>query len=229
MTDYSDHPITKMTEAFLKEHAQSGGSLHISDELFIALKCPTGGTAPPSDNIVCDDSRPDSDGAIEHNLLVIFSAIAGLLVKERETIDLGQLLCAMERAQCWRAIIGTEDQAYLLAAGLISYVEDYVESYEMDDLTAPHICGILNAWLKPDVSWDRLPPIGVICEYMFGTVWPSLALSDDQWEPAGYTYDFVGAATESMLKERPPFLPGLCLAREVASSVCLPDDVGMGA
>jgi hypothetical protein len=230
MPDYSDHPITKLTMKYLDANARSNDFVGVSRSLFIALECPAIGVGAGfgEGNLTWVDTNPDNRGAVAQNLLALFSVVAGEVAEKRQANVLGQLLCGMERSQCWQRLIASEGGAYLLANGLLGYVEYYVEDFAIDVATEPSICRILNAWLKPDVQWVRPPSIGSLCEHMFGSTWAMLALPDDQWSPLGGWYEDKDVASTRMLQERPPFQPGLCRATEVQSGVELPGDVGMG-
>jgi hypothetical protein len=232
MADYSDHPITKMTMEYLASISDPDEHVSISNRLFVALGCPVSGPGRNSSEIVWANDNQDRSEVLEQNLLTLFSAVAGEIVEKKETIDLGQLLCGMERSHCWRSLIGSKDGAYLFAAGLIGYVEYYVQTYRMDIATAPRICLMLNEWLKPAVKWEQPPSIGTLCEHMFGSVWPTIVLPDDQWRPMGATYDAECVTTEFMMRDRPRFLPGLCLAQDqdrtmVSDNLDLPAELGL--
>jgi hypothetical protein len=227
MTDYSDHPITQMAMSHLSAITPPGDIGYISDRLFTALECPADIADPFSNEIVWVERNPDNSEVVAQSLLAVFSRVAGAIVETRHTSDLGQLLCGMERSQCWRVLTGTEEGAYLLATGLIGYVECYLESYKMDVATAPSICRILNTWLRPAVAWEQLPSIGVVCEHMFGSAWPALVLPDDQWGPAESAHADARLAVVLVLKDRPRFLPGLCPSQTAQTDVELPGDVGV--
>jgi hypothetical protein len=222
----AEYPITTLTCALLYEHAQRDSKLEIEDDLFIALECPYARVVGTSGEIVWPDRNSRNSREVKKNLLALFSSVAGAAPEKRKSLYLGQILCGMERASCWRRLLVKEDSAYLLAVGLIGYVEDYVRTYQMDVAVAPHICLLLNAWLKPIVPWGQPPSIGVLCEHMFGDVWTSLVLPGDYWEALGATYSDQGLAINLIFNDRPPFLPGLCPAQEVRLNVPLPGDVG---
>jgi hypothetical protein len=224
----SEHPMATMTRTVLEDYVKPEGSNVISDKLLMLLECPWLDREQTPPCVLWPERIQAHRAAVEENLLVLFSALAGTEARARSQCYFGPLLCGMALAKCWRSLLLTEDGAYALATGLIGYIEDYYPEFKLDTAAAPYICLILNEWLKPVVEWVQPPSIGVLFEHMFGDVWPGLVLPDDHWKPLGNTCANQDIACDVMWQERPPFMPGLCLAQVAPPGVDLPADVGLG-
>lgn len=74
------------------------------------------------------------------------------------------------------------------------------------------VCKLLNEWLRPAVNWNHLPEVNIMAMHFFGEVWCALRDPD----PAEFSGDIVS-------RERPPFIPGLCLQQKPSFEAVLPE------
>jgi hypothetical protein len=113
----------------------------------------------------------------------------------------------------------TEDDARVLAVAIIFYISNYAPANARDAVIKPHVCNLLNAWLKPVQPWDDLPTVRDLCFHMFGDLWCSMELPDGDLREA--------SIDELVERARPPFHNGFTV--ESATSLLLPDNLGTGA
>jgi hypothetical protein len=144
-------------------------------------------------------------------------------------VDVTFVLAGMWRHDCWRSCLQSEDAAYVLAAGLIGYLETYLPSYQPDFVAADDICALLNAWLRPPTPWQSIPSAGEACSHLFNNGWCAMRLPEEESDIPDSLLIRGRYITELITKERPPFLLGLCPAQQRAQSVPLPDDLGFAA
>jgi hypothetical protein len=156
--------------------------------------------------------------------------IAGFVVARKDPqdppSDAASLLAGMLRHEWQGFDLFSLPETYILAAAVLNYVQLYGPDVDLERATEPAVRAMLNAWLKPHSPWESLPLAGVIAEHMFGPVWPAIALQDGCFdEYAEYAQTFAG---NMVLRDRPPFLRGLCLAQDATSDNHLPDlDLGI--
>jgi hypothetical protein len=121
----------------------------------------------------------------------------------------------------------TESDAYALAFTVLYYINYYMPRDKMDKLAGPHVCTLLNAWLKPAEPWDDLPGVVTVCHHLFGDAWCALIL------PATFTDNVgqVGPARKDLdtyvMQNRPQLLPGLHRGEIAIAEEILPESVGV--
>jgi hypothetical protein len=126
------------------------------------------------------------------------------------------ILGGLVLSDTWQECLWEESTAYDLASLVMTFVEDYTDSYPPDILAEPHVLALLNTWLRPSSAWMTLPDRETVARHMFG---------DACWEfQLQLNIPLVGAA---VYRDRPEFLPGLCHDDCSISHAILPADVGL--
>jgi hypothetical protein len=139
----------------------------------------------------------------------------------------GLILVAVSNHQCLQICVGDEVDAYAFAAALIAYVETHTSKVMTNLVVEPHVCRLLNAWLRPAVKWRSLPSVDTVCRHMFGDSWCDIVL------PAGAKARPGTAPLDNKLVanlislDRPPFRLGLCHNGITVSAIGLPVDLAM--
>lgn len=170
------------------------------------------------------DLRPHHAVVARECVVELLAAFVGARKEMQESAsDAASVLAGLIAHQWWESCLDSLPGAYTLAAAVLNYVELYGPSVELDRATSPVVCEMLNAWLKPSKPWSELPLAGVIAEHMFGELWSSLALPDSCFDSDADYVETRILASLIVLRDRPPFLHGLCRARDAAFGVNLPD------
>jgi hypothetical protein len=115
------------------------------------------------------------------------------------------------------------EHAYDLAIVSLLFTETYTADYNLDALVADMLCGVLNAWIKPETPIVDVPGVGVLSRHLFGDPWRCLFVPDHLENSVGHalfgTDQFIG---DLVWQQRPPLLPGLCPGQSNQMSVPLP-------
>lgn len=159
--------------------------------------------------------------AIQESLPRILVAMGS---KPRAPLDSTIVLAGLSRYDCWKTCLKDEESTYLLAAGIVGYLETYTRDFQPDVAAEAEICVLLNQWLQPEAPWTKAPSVQEVVTYMFNEVWCSLrvpATKDDVPDDEPYGSRYIA---KLIYQERPPFLIGLCPAQQQIMSVPLPDD-----
>lgn len=122
------------------------------------------------------------------------------------------LLIGLHQHGMLRETVEKESGARILAVALLLYVQAHWDEDLLDVAAAPVVVDLLNAWIAPAERWTNLPRHLDVATHLFGNAWTLLDLGND-------FYTGVVVA-----REKPPFLPGLCLEqdRALAESAELP-------
>jgi hypothetical protein len=132
--------------------------------------------------------------------------------------DVKMLLAGILRYGLWDDFLDHEDSARDLAVAVILYSETYSDNNAIDVAILGELCMALNQWLKPSTPCMGVLGVLPVARHMFGAVWwPLMELTTNVHER------LVG---DIVLRERPPFLPGLCRAQDAIRSATLPDNLG---
>jgi hypothetical protein len=122
----------------------------------------------------------------------------------------------------WGTCTSSEDGAYALAATLTFYVGFYTEPDELCHAVTKDVCRILEGWLGLDTN-DGVPNISRVCQAMFGSGWCGLMLSEETLMGGSEDWSTPSLTFALIKRERPPFLPGLCVAQPSISYQDLPE------
>lgn len=123
----------------------------------------------------------------------------------------------------WRSCLESESGSHILAAAVLNYVEFHSPDVELSHATQPVVLEMLNAWVRPVKPWTEIPLGGIVAGHLFGEQWPSFALPDSCFDPDADYADTRVLASLIVLRDRPPFLPGLCHAAGAVQDIKLPD------
>jgi hypothetical protein len=126
-------------------------------------------------------------------------------------------LAALNRSECWTPMLESLPLTYELAKALVDFVDRYWPTSEMYQAVEPEVLEILNAWLKPRITWSELPGPRTVCAHVFGDAWCALVLPDEYTDKVGggavrgrgktHLHEFINA-------QKPQFLEGLCRGQD---------------
>jgi hypothetical protein len=219
-TPLDQHPLVIETERFLAASAKANrGSPTMSDELSTMLAGPHTQSRGVRKGWETDEpTSPEDLAALQYCLPRIFLHTGDIL----GTTTTASLLAGMQRHQCWKQCLTTEDGAFALAAALIAYVETAMVN-PLYKLTEPEVRAMLNTWLDPIPRWWGMPGPVTISENMFGVAWCALMLDGCEDSVGSYwDNDSFTRVARVVSKSRPTFLPGLCLAQDSIVAEPLP-------
>jgi hypothetical protein len=224
------HPLVVETRRFLHAHSKgddsrvSGQPISIDTPLMLELY-PYWLSVTDGGATWGDKPLPNAQdlAAVQRCLPVILTQMGDSLPSMQRM----SILAGLRKYDCWRNCLVSDVGAYALAGAIVRYIDDYWDEGKLDRLAAPHVCALLNAWLKPSEPWEKLPGVVTLCQSMFGTAWCVLSLPDDCLDVFGGAEVRRLASTyyvdQLVLAARPPFLPGLCQFQLNIQSAPLPE------
>jgi hypothetical protein len=203
--DYADIPVK--IRAYMEEPATFIGS--IPSNLLTVLGCPHGSESDARAQVI-PDIHLEHQVVIGDALLVLLSHVASRL--GTHAWEAASILGGLYMSGAWKRCVVSDSTSYHLAAVALYHIQTFSPYDELDMTTRPVVCRLLNEWLQPPVSWKILPDVRTLAVHFFGEIWWTLR------EPA--PEDF---ASDIVNRERPPFMPGLCLEQNPSFDTVLPD------
>lgn len=131
------------------------------------------------------------------------------------------VLAALNRSNCWTAVLEDLPLTYELAQALVDFVDCYSPRSLMYDCASSDVLAMLNAWLKPDTHWEKLPGVRTLCQHVFGDAWCALVLPDEHADVVGafaIRRDNKCSLHDLIAAQKPQFLHGLCSAQDAAAA-----------
>lgn len=182
----------------------------LPSDLLTLLGCPHRAT-PGGFKLVIPEVQVEHRESIGDALVVLLAHAATRLGIYSD--DAPTLLSGLYASGAWKRCLLNESEAYDMAAVALCHLQAFVDEDGLDAFTQPTICRLLNEWLQPRVSWNKLPDVETAAALLFGDVWCALR------DPARQSV-YAGTMVH---RERPPFLPGRCMVNRPADAVSLPD------
>jgi hypothetical protein len=208
------NPIVVATRRYIENDAQDEDFM--GTDLLALLGCTyvvyDRGTS--TNLIVNPDFRSEDLSVVKYCIEQLFEVVVAQ--SSRGGINVTGLLTGIIRYDMWRKFLSTASSAYQLAIGLLVFSDTYAHDYQVDVVTAPLVCHLLNEWIQPVVQWEELPSATDIAAHLFGNAWLSIVevpLADG----------LPISISKLVALERPPFLPGMCPAQEDILSAPLPE------
>jgi hypothetical protein len=203
MPSIETHQLIKEATRYIETYRRPDGGLSsMGGDLLCRLGCPSIVFTAVDEIGVDQNNRMHSEedmAAIRISLPMILCATGGAM----KNSDREFLLAGLNRHDCWRTCLETEDGARALALALVGFVVDYWLT-PVDDAVAQDVLDIFNGWLKPSPPWEGYPSDpAFVCQNLFGEVWTMLALNDNVKNPG------LADPEDIVRAQCPPLLPGL--------------------
>jgi hypothetical protein len=211
------HPTLIITERYLASVASAvalGASDYpeITSDLWPRLGCPYWN----GDDIVYPLLSAGDHLAAQVAIPKLLELVSLVGVKNVRVADVFNLLTTLYEAGRWNLCLETDSTAYALAAS-ICFALPLMNN--PDEQVIPVSIDIFNQWLKPANAWQARPSEEIVARCLFGTAWYDIAM-------AGTDAEDMSAVASAILRDRPPFMPGLCFAQPPIVNVSLPAGIG---